>query len=212
MTFGDLIAEMEIRRQWARARLQRDRLNRSAARVLLASDLGLLEVSRVPDWMIRANGERNTRHIDSPPGRPFHACPDIPAWSQIPDAVAELASPGDMARRLRAHGVEIDDPAAPRINSRIRGVCRILWLWALWTGHSVDGKSGGAALRSRWYHPDDVKIYWPTAWSLCSDSARPGAALAYLDRLCHAWSAQTGRRHAGEQLHRAAALLIEPPA
>ena len=209
MDFGSFICEMERRIVWARRRLKRDRLNRSASRVLLASELGIIETHRVPDCMIRANGTHNPRHIDGPPGRIAHNCMEIPAYHEIQTVVDDLAAVGNRARRLRAHGLIIEDPAAPRLNLRIRGVCRILWLWALWQGQDVAGWQGGPQLRPRWYHPDDVKGYWSQTWRACGDGTHHADALHYLDRLCVAWSGQTGKTHAGERFHAAAVALLE---
>ena len=202
MSFGAFICEMEQRTQWATRRLREDRTNRSAARVLLAAQLGLYDVDRVPDCMIRANGRHNSRHIDQPPASRAHNCSEIPAYSEIATVVDDLADIGNTARRLQAYGVIVEDKAPARLNGRARGIMRAIWLFHLWQGHDV------GQLRPRWYHPEDVKWYWPLAWEMSGDGTRHADALAYLSALCVRWSQHRGRVHAGQGFHRAALSLL----
>lgn len=196
-----------------------DFTERRVGRLLLAAQFGLLDARRIPMAMVKANGDLNAAQID---GRPRwrvkarrddpkhygHSFPEVPTFEALRSVVELLAGPTDSILKLRGQGIVIDDDGATaRLNDRIRGVQRALWLFHLWNGDDVSAlrfrrlkrKAGDAfPVQPRWYHPIDVAQYRWAAWLMHADGLIHADASAYLRALTDAWAALSdGREHVG---------------
>ena len=209
MTFGDFIVAIEARRVAAASELEAGGNLKRDGRVLLASQWGLWDPIRLPARLVKANGRPNLKHVDDAPGAILHNLDAIPALDDIPANIRKLTAACDN-RALRVAGLinndrttALEESKAHRVlNMRIRGVMRAIWLYHLWEGDDV------TRLRGRYYHPVDVKRYWPLAFSMQAPNNTLADALAYLEALCVEYAARTQKPHAGEAFLLASQALL----
>jgi len=199
-SFTDFIATMERRRRAASDALEDGRSVRRAGAVLLASRYGLYNAALLAD-AVKANGRPDYRRISEAPPSRWHVC-EIPAYTDISAAVADLTRDSNRALSLRALGVIIEDKSVKRISRHIRGLMRALWLYHLWAGHSV------GALRAKHYHPSGVKPDWAEAGRMHGDGERLADASAWLHALCAEYHKRTDKPHAGAAFLVASQALI----
>ena len=207
MDFGHFIAAMEARRQAAASELATGRSRKRDGMVLLSSEFGLWDHLWLPGRLVYADGRHNLKHIDRKPSTMMHNCQAIPAYDDIPAAVRLVtAACDDKAHRLGGLGISIESKGHKALGFRIRGLMRAIWLYHLWNGDDV------SQLRGRFYHPDDVKRYWPLAWAMHGKDSTLADALAYLRSLCVEYAARTQKAHAGEASRNASQALLNKAA
>ena len=200
MDFGDFISEMERRRHVASVALEAGVEVKRTGTLLLASQYGVFDFL----WLIRftrPNGRPDYRCISEAPASRWHIC-QVPAYVDISAAVDDLTTDGNAAHRLRAMGVVVADKSVKRLSRHIRGTMRAIWLAHLWSGHAV------TELRTKFYHPSDVKPYWAEAWRMHGDGTHLADAMAWLHALCAEYHRRAGKPHAGAAFVKASQTLI----